>query len=189
MKVGDGTRRFSGLPWLQGVAGDVYSWAKAATKPTYTANEISGLAKFVDDEIAANPSPMLLYDLLQEATTTSLRYYLRYRPTNSEIWTTNTSSYIDLTDLQTIYNWIGSNLITTYKDYGGLVGYNQNAFVSLKDHYLNYTDTEVSGSFVTAVSETGGIISVTRKALAFSDINDTLTIAQGGTGVSTLPIN
>ena len=28
MKVGDGAHRFSDLPWLQAIAGDVYSWAK-----------------------------------------------------------------------------------------------------------------------------------------------------------------
>ena len=40
LKVGDGTRRFSELPWASGLAADVYGWAKAATKPTYTASEV-----------------------------------------------------------------------------------------------------------------------------------------------------
>lgn len=51
IKVGDGTHTFAQLPWAQAVAGDVYAWAKAATKPTYTATEISGLADYISGEI------------------------------------------------------------------------------------------------------------------------------------------
>lgn len=39
-KVGDGEKTFAELPWVSGLAADVYAWAKAATKPTYTAQEV-----------------------------------------------------------------------------------------------------------------------------------------------------
>lgn len=39
-KVGDGVKTFAQLPWVSGLAADVYAWAKAATKPTYTAGEV-----------------------------------------------------------------------------------------------------------------------------------------------------
>ena len=39
-KVGDGVKTFAQLPWVSGLAADVYAWAKAATKPTYTASEV-----------------------------------------------------------------------------------------------------------------------------------------------------
>lgn len=39
-KVGDGVKTFAQLPWVSGLAADVYAWAKAATKPTYTAAEV-----------------------------------------------------------------------------------------------------------------------------------------------------
>ena len=42
-KVGDGTKKFSELPWASALAADVYAWAKAATKPTYGTSEITGL--------------------------------------------------------------------------------------------------------------------------------------------------
>lgn len=51
MKCGDGTHTFAQLPWTQAVASDVYSWAKASTKPTYSAEEITGLANFISGEI------------------------------------------------------------------------------------------------------------------------------------------
>lgn len=41
-KVGDDTSDFNTLPYASGLAADVYAWAKAATKPSYTVSEISG---------------------------------------------------------------------------------------------------------------------------------------------------
>lgn len=67
LKVGDGAHKFSELPWASGLAADVYSWAKEANKPTYTASEVgadaSGSAagalasakKYTDEQIAAIP--------------------------------------------------------------------------------------------------------------------------------------
>lgn len=51
MKCGDGTHTFAQLPWTQAVASDVYSWAKASTKPTYEATEITGLADYISGQI------------------------------------------------------------------------------------------------------------------------------------------
>lgn len=51
IKVGDGSKTFSQLNWIQATAGDVYGWAKAATKPEYAATEITGLEDFIAGEI------------------------------------------------------------------------------------------------------------------------------------------
>ena len=40
-KVGDGTHTFAVLPWASALASDVYPWAKAATKPIYSVNELT----------------------------------------------------------------------------------------------------------------------------------------------------
>ena len=68
LKVGDGVHKFRELPWASGLAADVYGWAKAATKPTYTANEVgadsagsaaSALASakaYTDQQIGALPA-------------------------------------------------------------------------------------------------------------------------------------
>ena len=67
LKVGDGTHKFSELPWASGLAADVYGWAKAPTKPSYTPSEVgadaSGSAAgalqsakdYTDGKIAAIP--------------------------------------------------------------------------------------------------------------------------------------
>lgn len=51
LKVGNGTDHFNDLDWISGKAADVYAWAKAATKPSYQASEITGLEDFIAGEI------------------------------------------------------------------------------------------------------------------------------------------
>ena len=53
IKIGeDGVKTFKDLPWnFYAKASDVYSWAKTKEKPTYTANEISGLADYIGGQI------------------------------------------------------------------------------------------------------------------------------------------
>ena len=51
LKVGNGTDHFKDLDWISGKAADVYAWAKAATKPSYQASEITGLEDFIAGEI------------------------------------------------------------------------------------------------------------------------------------------
>lgn len=50
-KIGDGVNVFKDLPWLQAVASDVHTWAKAASKPTYAAKEITGLDTYISGQI------------------------------------------------------------------------------------------------------------------------------------------
>lgn len=48
-KIGDDKTTFAKLDWASAVAADVYDWAKAATKPTYTAEEV-GLGNVLNVE-------------------------------------------------------------------------------------------------------------------------------------------
>lgn len=50
-KAGDGSSRFSQLQFAAGLAADVYDWAKAESKPTYSASEITGLSEYISGEI------------------------------------------------------------------------------------------------------------------------------------------
>lgn len=50
-KIGDGVNVFKDLPWLQAVASDVHTWAKEASKPTYAANEITGLDTYISGQV------------------------------------------------------------------------------------------------------------------------------------------
>lgn len=51
VKVGDGASKFSELPFVSAKAQDVYAWAKGEEKPVYSADEIEGLADFINTEI------------------------------------------------------------------------------------------------------------------------------------------
>lgn len=51
MKVGDGEHKWSELKYVYAQASDVYAWAKAATKPTYTYTEIGGRPTIGDGTI------------------------------------------------------------------------------------------------------------------------------------------
>ncbi|MFR9255767.1 MAG: hypothetical protein ACLVJ6_09860 [Merdibacter sp.] len=51
MKVGDGTSAYNDLQFVSGRAADIYSWAKAASKPSYTASEIEGLDDYISGQI------------------------------------------------------------------------------------------------------------------------------------------
>lgn len=44
IKIGNGSANFNSLDFMSAKAADVYDWAKAATKPTYSASEISGIS-------------------------------------------------------------------------------------------------------------------------------------------------
>lgn len=48
LKIGDGTTAFNDLGYLSAIAGDVPAWAKAATKPTYDADEITGIDTYIE---------------------------------------------------------------------------------------------------------------------------------------------
>lgn len=50
-KVGDGTSTFNQLSWISAPAADVYSWAKAAQKPTYNATEIADLDSYIQGKV------------------------------------------------------------------------------------------------------------------------------------------
>lgn len=65
MKVGDGSTKFETLAWVQAKAADVYSWAKAATKPTYSANEISGLDDYISGKVQDTNTK---YQIVQDET-------------------------------------------------------------------------------------------------------------------------
>lgn len=56
LKVGDGTTAFKDLKWIHALAADVYDWAKAATKPTYSADEVTGLGAAAKKGVATSIS-------------------------------------------------------------------------------------------------------------------------------------
>lgn len=84
IKIGDGTTKFESLPWVQAKAADVYEWAKAATKPTYTANEISGLDDYISGKVQDTNTT---YQIVQDSTDGHI-IKLQKKDLGEENWTT-----------------------------------------------------------------------------------------------------
>ena len=73
-KVGDGVKTFAQLPWASALAADVYAWAKAATKPTYSTAEITGLTSALAGKENAGTAAGLIAALDSEAAVQSGKF-------------------------------------------------------------------------------------------------------------------
>ena len=82
IKVGDGIHNFNDLAWTSGLAADIYDWAKAATKPSYSTSELINDSGFVSstETVEAN--------LVNNLT---ISYSATLTPAN---WTANGSNFV-----------------------------------------------------------------------------------------------
>lgn len=185
IKIGDGQHYFSELPWVQGIAADVYAWAKQVTKPTYTASEIEGLDTYIEEHAgggggSGGTTVTRQYQITQGTGSNANRYYLRYRDSNDSSWITDTNHYIDLQTFVEIADWIGDD-VNNFSSLGNRTEDHIQYDLSL----INVNDSEQSNYVVTAVSQSGARISTVKRQLGFSDINGTVSVPKGGTGVTT----
>lgn len=188
IKIGDGIHYFRELPWVQGIAADVYSWAKQQTKPSYSASEISGLTsliqQYIDQSGSGSGSGTIVaknYRLIKGTDSNENKYFLQSKSAEDDDWITDEINFIDLTDLANILSWLGSNL----DDYWTIGGYT-NQKITDKLNTLNYSDEQEMGKVVTAVNQINGQIEVTKKTLSTNDLSGILNVNHGGTGRDTL---
>lgn len=83
LKAGDGTSNFNALSFLSGKAADVYNWAKAAAKPSYTADEISGLDEYIAGEIEDTDTQ---YQIVLDGSNDHI-LKLQSKPKGGQSWT------------------------------------------------------------------------------------------------------
>lgn len=192
LKVGDGFSYFYELPWIQAISGDVYNWAKQPVKPAYSATEIQGLQSFVEQYSSGggggsgDPSIVAarIYQLVRGSGSDSNKYYLQYRTADTDVWTIDTSIYIDLSQYAKLVQWVGSNVNDYFTIQGCISDTVQEEFIKKK-----YTDAQETNKVVVAVSQTNGLISVTKKVLNLSELNGILDTTHGGTGISEINEN
>lgn len=157
IKVGDGTNHYNDLKFVSALAADVYSWAKAATKPTYSASEITGLDEHISQTIQDTNTQYRIVAVDGAAYS----YKLQKKDIKDADYTDVDGSVISLTDvdarLGTLEAAIGEN---------GAVQNKINAAIGA----LDYDDAAVANQFVTEVKETDGVIAVKRAALVEADI-------------------
>lgn len=99
LKIGDGASKYSVLPFVSGLAADVYGWAKAATKPSYTASEISGLQDAIEQysDYDTNTQYKIVQAVDAEKAAIPGKYQLQSKELDGE-WQNVTDSLIDVTD-------------------------------------------------------------------------------------------
>lgn len=157
IKVGDGTNHYNDLKFVSALAADVYSWAKAATKPTYSASEITGLNEYIGQTIKDTNTQYRIVAVDGSAYS----YKLQKKDISDADYTDVTGSVISLTDVDTrldvLEAAIGEN---------GAVQNKINDAIGA----LNYNDAAVANQFVTEVKEADGVIAVKRAALVEADI-------------------
>lgn len=87
MKIGDGVTPFASLKWLSARAADVEDWAKAETKPVYSAEEITGIgeyiAKYVDEELGISVDTNTVYQIVKVDDN---HYKLQSKAAGTEAW-------------------------------------------------------------------------------------------------------
>lgn len=157
IKVGDGTNHYNDLKFVSALAADVYSWAKAATKPTYSASEITGLDNYISGVIQDTNTQYRIVAVDGAAYS----YKLQKKDISDADYSDVAGSVITLTDVDTrldkLEAAIGEN---------GAVQDKINAAIGA----LNYDDAAVANQFVTEVKEADGVIAVKRAALVEADI-------------------
>ena len=161
IKVGDGTNHYNDLKFVSALAADVYSWAKAATKPTYSAGEITGLDNYISQTIQDTNTQYRIVAVGDPAYS----YKLQKKDISDADYTDVAGSLISLTDvdsrLDTLEAAIGEN--------GAVATKIANAIGAL-DYTGKASEATTQGKFVTDVTETNGVISVTAADLAVDDI-------------------
>lgn len=163
MKVGDGTKTFKQLPWVQAVAGDVYAWAKKANAPTL------GELTNIDADLKTEVDKIIgLHGEIQDTDT-----YYKVETNNDKIGGNHhfkLSAYkkdgTPDTSKDIVINW--SDLDTWMAGETDRVqGLIESAFSTLVPQAA-----AGEGKFVSAVDQVDGKIKVTRSNLVAADITD-----------------
>ena len=158
IKVGDGTNHYNDLKFVSALAADVYSWAKAATKPTYSAGEITGLKDYIGQQIQDTNTQ---YRIVAVGGS-DYSYKLQKKDIGDADYSDVAGSVISLTDvdarLDVLEAAIGEN--------GAVATKIANAIDA-----LDYTGKAADAAkFVTNVTETNGIIKVTTGSIEVADV-------------------
>ena len=190
IKVGDGSKTFAQLDWIQAKAGDVYSWAKQENKPNYTASEIStstsgssvqDILDNINTAISAGDTDTQ-YRILTGTGANINKYFLQSKAKNADDSTFTTVSTIDLTTLAAALQSIDANNITSGilgVSYGGT---GLNTITQGQAIIGNGANAVTTKAIDTAISSTNSDHLITSGAVKTYVDNEVSAIAQGITG-------
>lgn len=158
IKVGDGTNHYNDLKFVSALAADVYSWAKAATKPTYSAGEITGLKDYIGQQIQDTNTQYRIVAV----DGAPYSYKLQKKDIGDADYTDVSGSLISLTDVDSRLDTLEAAIAKN--------GEVDKKIASAIDT-LDYTGKAGDAAkFVTNVTETNGIIEVTTGSIEVGDV-------------------
>lgn len=203
IKAGDGTHRWNELPFASGKAADVYAWAKATTKPSYSANEISGLADYISGEISDTNTT---YQIVQDQSNGHI-LYVQSRGVGDTTWTTDATitlpddSYDDtalaarVSGLETLVGntSVATQISTAITNIGlaNVATSGAAADVSIADTGNKFTATTVEGALAeiaTALDSAGAVTMTTDSSPSDTSLLKTYTLSQNGSTIGTISI-
>ena len=203
IKVGDGTHNYNDLPYASGKAADVYSWAKAANKPSYSASEISGLADYISGEIQDTNTT---YQIVQDQTDGHI-LRVQHRNVGDTSWTTDATitlpddSYDDTAlagRVTSLEGLVGNTAVATQISNAianiGLADVATSgaaADVSIADSGDNFTATTVEGALAeiaTALDSAGAVTMTTNTSPQDTSLVKQYTLSQNGSTIGTIDI-
>lgn len=162
LKVGDGTSHYNDLKFVSALAADVHGWAKAASKPEYGYNEITGLEQFIKDTANAEIKDTDTQYNLVATDAANYKYELRSKEKSELEWT-------KVADLD--LSGIVSRVAALEAKFAGMTEATVVAHVQAKIEGLDAEGaTAGQGEIISAVSEADGIVSVSKRALVAADI-------------------
>lgn len=110
LRVGDGTHKFSELPWFQAIGADIYPWAKAAV-PAIPAENITGLSDYISGQIQDTDTQ---YNIVKGDD--DYTYKLMSRAKGAENYTTEVATLTipnPTSDINTLKDLVGDVAVAT----------------------------------------------------------------------------
>lgn len=165
LKIGDGANKYSILPFVSGLAADVYSWAKAATKPSYAASEITGLQAAIEQysDYDTNTQYRIIQAVNEEKVAIPGKYQLQSKELSGD-WQNVTDSLIDVTDAFGRIATLETTIAGLTGGAGSIASQIDAAIKKLNATISNRTNenaVNADGLDVTIVQENGTLKSVT----------------------------
>lgn len=165
LKIGDGASKYSILPFVSGLAADVYSWAKADTKPPYAASEITGLQAAIEQysDYDTNTQYRIVQAVNEKKVAIPGKYQLQSKELDGD-WQNVTDSLIDVTDAFGRIATLETTVEGLTGGAGSIASQIDAAIKKLHATVSNRTDenaVNADGLDVTIVQENGTLKSVT----------------------------
>lgn len=165
LKIGDGASKYSLLPFVSGLAADIYGWAKAANKPSYAASEITGLQEAIEkySDYDTNTQYKIVQAKDDENAVIPGKYQLQSKELDGD-WQNVTDSLIDVTDAFGRIATLETEIEGLTGGAGSIASQIDAAIKKLNATISNRTDenaVNADGLDVTIVQENGTLKSVT----------------------------